>query len=86
VISYHYGAGSSQFSTQAYVVDVMFGHCSPSPGPTWINQTGVTHASGTTGLFIYPRPGRTTVTGPSPTRALPNMQGVLAQFANASDS
>jgi len=86
VISYHYGAGSSQFSTQAYVVDVMFGHCGASPGPTWIDQTAVTHNSGTTGMFIYPRPGRTTVTGPSPTRALPDMTGVLAQFSNASDS
>ena len=34
VIDYHYGAGSSQGSTQVYIIDVMFGHCGGSPGPT----------------------------------------------------
>ena len=86
VIDYHYGAGLSQGSTQVYIIDVMFGHCGGAPGPTWIDQTAVTAASNTVGRYIYPRPGRTTVSGPSPTRALPDMQGVLAQFANASDS
>lgn len=58
VVDYHYGAGPSQGSTQVYIIDVMFGHCGGSPGPTWIDQTGVTAASGTVGRFIYPRPGR----------------------------
>jgi hypothetical protein len=58
VIDYHYGAGESQGSIQVYIIDVMFGHCGGSPGPTWIDQTGVTFASGTIGRFIYPRPGR----------------------------
>jgi hypothetical protein len=58
VIDYHYGAGGSQFSTQVYIIDVMFGHCGGSPGPTWIDQTSVTVNSGTVGMFIYPRPGR----------------------------
>jgi hypothetical protein len=86
VVDYHYGAGSSDGSTSVYIVDVMFQHCGNAPTPAWIDQTGVTAASGTVGRFIYPRPGRTTVTGPAPTRALPDMQGVLAQFSNASDS
>ena len=58
VIDYHYGAGGSQFSTQVYIIDVMFGHCGGSPGPAWIDQTSVTVNSGTVGMFIYPRPGR----------------------------
>lgn len=86
IVDYHYGAGNSQLSTSVYIIDVMFGHCGNATSPAWIDQTSVTVNSGTVGLFMYPRPGRTTVTGPSPTRALPNMQGVLAQFANASDS
>jgi hypothetical protein len=87
IIDYHYGAGSSQFSTSVYIIDVMNGHCGNTPGPTWIDQTAVTVNSGTVGMFIYPRPGRTTVTGPSPTRGLPDLSGILvAQFSNASDS
>ena len=58
VIDYHHGSGGSQFSTAVYIVDVMFGHCGGSPGPTWIDQTAVTYNSGTVGMFIYPRPGR----------------------------
>jgi len=86
VVDYHYGAGPSDGSTQVYIIDVLLQHCGNAPSPAWIDQTDVTAASGTVGRFIYPRPGRTTVTGPAPTRALPDMQGVLAQFADASDS
>ena len=86
IIDYHYGAGNSQSSTSVYIIDVMFGHCGNATSPAWIDQTSITVNSGTVGLFIYPRPGRTGTSGPSPTRALPNMEGVLAQFANASDS
>lgn len=90
IVDYHYGAGNSQFSTQVYIIDVMLGHCGAAPSPAWIDQTSITVNSGTVGLFMYPRPGRTVVpTTPGPganARPLPDMRGVLAQFANASDS
>jgi hypothetical protein len=86
VIDYHYGAGESQFSTSVYIIDVMGSHCGAAPGPAWIDQTAVTVNSGTIGRFLYPRPGRVVSGVPSSARPLPDMQGVLAQFANASDS
>jgi hypothetical protein len=58
VIDYHYGAGSSQFSTQVYIIDVLGGHCGPTPVPAWNDVTGATSASRTVGMFLYPRPGR----------------------------
>ncbi|MEZ5288834.1 MAG: hypothetical protein R2712_29350 [Vicinamibacterales bacterium] len=59
VIDYHYGAGDSQFSTQVYIIDVLFSHCGNSPSPAWIDQTAATAAGRSIGRFIYPRPGRT---------------------------
>ncbi len=85
VIAYHYGAGDSQGSPSVYIVDVLFQHCGSNPTPAWIDQTAATAAGNSIGRYIYPRPGRT-VNTTSPTRPLPDMQGVLAQFANASDS
>ena len=89
VITYHYGAGSSQFSTAVYIIDVMGGHCGATPTPGWNDVTAVTVNSGTVGMSIYPRPGRTTgvVSGSSPTRPLPDMSALLfSQFSNASES
>ena len=90
VIDYHYGAGDSQFSTRVYIIDVMGGHCGATPTPGWSDVTDVTVNSGTVGMFIYPRPGRTTGVisgGATPTRPLPDMSALLfSQFANASDS
>jgi hypothetical protein len=84
IVDYHFGAGDSNNSTNVYIMDVMFGHCGGTPSPAWIDQTAITVNSGTVGRFIYPRPGRVAVQ--PATRPLPDMQGVLAQFANASDS
>lgn len=89
VVAYHYGAGNSQFSTQVYIIDVMFQHCGSNPSPAWIDQTSITVESGTVGMFVYPRPGRSTPVTPGPganARPLPDMRGVLSRFANASDS
>ncbi len=58
VIDYHFGAGDSQFSTRVYIIDVMGGHCGPTPTPGWNDVTDITVNSGTVGMFIYPRPGR----------------------------
>jgi hypothetical protein len=67
VVFYHWGAGPSEGSTQGYVVDIMLGHCGPSPTPAWIDQTDITFRSNTTGGYMYPRPGRT-VLAPDPNR------------------
>jgi hypothetical protein len=52
VVTYHYGPGPDQGSTEVYIVDVIGGHCGATPGPTWIDVTGVTLQSGTIGRWI----------------------------------
>jgi hypothetical protein len=49
VISYHYGPGPDQNSTEVYIIDIIGGHCGPNPGPTWIDVTG---AGGALGRWI----------------------------------
>jgi hypothetical protein len=51
IVDYHWGAGPSNNSTQVYIIDFMLGHCG-SPGPAWIDQTGVTASQGTIGRWI----------------------------------
>jgi hypothetical protein len=50
-IAYNYGSGSDQGSTQVYIVDVVGGHCGPSPGPAWIDVTEATRQGGTIGRW-----------------------------------
>jgi hypothetical protein len=50
-IAYNYGGGADQGSTQVYIVDVVGGHCGPTPGPTWIDVTGATLQGGTIGRW-----------------------------------
>jgi hypothetical protein len=50
IVDYHWGAGRSDGSTQVYIIDIMLGHCG-SPGPAWIDQTGVTAQQGTIGRW-----------------------------------
>ncbi len=38
-IAYHYGADAPEGSPNVHVVDVLFGHCGPTPGLTWRNFT-----------------------------------------------
>ncbi len=52
VVTYHYGPGPDQGSTDVYIVDVIGGHCGSNPSPTWIDVTGVTLSSGTIGRWI----------------------------------
>jgi hypothetical protein len=49
VVSYHYGSGPDQNSTEVYIIDIIGGHCGPNPGPTWIDVTG---AGGALGRWI----------------------------------
>ena len=41
VVDYHYGAGPSHGSGQVYIVDILGGHCGPSPSPSWNDVTAV---------------------------------------------
>ena len=46
VITYYYGAGAPYESApEIYVIDIIGGHCGPSPSPAWIDVTGVGGAS-----------------------------------------
>lgn len=38
-IAYHYGAGPSENSREAYSVDILGGHCGPNPTPAWFDVT-----------------------------------------------
>ncbi len=58
VISYHYGAGPSELSTQVWITDILNGHCGSNPTPTWNDVTDITISSGTIGRYIFRRPGR----------------------------
>ena len=50
-VAYHHGAGASNNSTQVYIIDVIGGHCGPSPGPSWNDVTDITYSSGTIGRW-----------------------------------
>lgn len=51
IVTYHYGAGPDQGSSDVFIIDTITGHCGPTPGPAWIDQTSVTINSGTIGRF-----------------------------------
>jgi hypothetical protein len=40
VIVYNYSAGPDEGNPNVYGVDILLGHCGPSPTPAWINITG----------------------------------------------
>jgi len=50
-IAYNYGGGADQGSTEVYIVDIVGGHCGPSPGPAWIDVTEATRNGGTIGRW-----------------------------------
>jgi hypothetical protein len=58
VVFYHWAAGASEGSRDGYIIDIIVSHCGSNPQPGWIDQTAVTFQGGTTGGYIYPRPGR----------------------------
>jgi hypothetical protein len=51
VVAYHHGPGPDENSTAVYIIDVLLGHCGPSPFPAWIDQTGLTASQGTIGRW-----------------------------------
>ena len=52
VITYHYGPGPDQGSTDVYIIDTIGGHCGPTPSPVWNDVTDITVNSGTIGRWI----------------------------------
>ncbi|HEX8028233.1 MAG TPA: hypothetical protein VF491_07230 [Vicinamibacterales bacterium] len=51
VITYHYGGGPDEGSTQVYIIDIIGGHCGSNPSPIWNDVTEVTINSGTIGRW-----------------------------------
>jgi hypothetical protein len=52
VVAYHYGPGPDTNSTEVYIIDIIGGHCGPTPSPIWNDVTQVTLSSGTIGRWI----------------------------------
>jgi hypothetical protein len=51
VVDYHYGAGGDEGSTNVYIIDIIAGHCGPSPSPSWADMTEATRQGGTIGRW-----------------------------------
>jgi hypothetical protein len=51
VVTYHFGAGPDEGTTDVYIVDVIAGHCGGNPGPNWHDVTGETRRQGTIGRW-----------------------------------
>ncbi len=60
VVSYHWGPGQDEGSTQVYCIDLISGHCGPTPSLFWNDVTDITFSSGTVCKVTARRPGRTT--------------------------
>ncbi len=52
VVTYHHGPGSDQNSTAVYIIDIIGGHCGPTPSAGWIDVTEVTRNAGSIGRWI----------------------------------
>ena len=52
VVTYNYGSGPDEGSTQVYIIDIIGGHCGATPSPGWNDVTAVTVNSGTIGRWI----------------------------------
>lgn len=51
IVTYHFGAGPDEDSTQVYILDVISGHCGPNPGPNWADVTEATRQGNTIGRW-----------------------------------
>lgn len=51
VVTYHFGSGPDENSTNVYIIDVIAGHCGGNPGPNWLDQTQATREAGTIGRW-----------------------------------
>lgn len=51
VVDYHYGEGVSEGSTDVYIIDMIGGHCGPSPTAGWLDVTQATLAKNEIGRW-----------------------------------
>jgi len=51
VVDYHYGDGVSEGSTDVYIIDMITGHCGPTPAAGWIDVTQATLDANTIGMW-----------------------------------
>jgi hypothetical protein len=51
VVTYNFGPGPDENSTNVYIIDVIGGHCGGNPGPSWNDVTEATRQGGTIGRW-----------------------------------
>jgi hypothetical protein len=51
VVTYHFGAGPDEDSTDVYIIDMIGGHCGNSPSWNWEDVTAVTYERGAIGRW-----------------------------------
>jgi hypothetical protein len=51
IVNYNYGPDSDEGTRNVYIIDVIGGHCGPSPSWAWIDQTQATRSAGTVGIW-----------------------------------
>ena len=51
VVTYNFGAGADENTTDVYIIDVIAGHCGGNPGPNWHDVTEDTRRGGTIGRW-----------------------------------
>jgi hypothetical protein len=51
VVTYNFGPGSDEGTTNVYIIDVISAHCGSNPGPAWQDVTGATRDAGAIGRW-----------------------------------
>jgi hypothetical protein len=51
IVTYNYGSGPDEDTTNVYIFDIIGGHCGNRAYPTWIDQTQATRNAGTIGRW-----------------------------------
>jgi hypothetical protein len=51
VVTYNFGPGADEGTTNVYIIDVISSHCGSNPGPAWQDVTGATRAAGAIGRW-----------------------------------
>lgn len=51
IVTYNFGPGADEGTTNVYIIDVIFSHCGRNPGPNWQDVTGATRAGGGVGRW-----------------------------------
>jgi hypothetical protein len=51
IVTYNFGSGPDEGTTNVYIMDVIGGHCGGSPDWNWQDQTGATRAANSIGRW-----------------------------------